>query len=107
MTPSSGPQAGGTLVTMFGHNLTIGNQNITVCFKTNTESRPFVIASVVKERVLEDQIVAATPPSHGASELTGVEIVIDGSTHREMVAEFKYLPDPIIDTIHPSKSIVR
>ena len=107
MVPSAGPQAGGTLVTMFGHNLAIGNKNVTVCFKTDITSIPCEAASVIKANVLEDSIVTKSPPSNGASELRGIEVGFDGNTRREIETVFKYLPDPIVDAIHPSKSIVR
>ena len=108
MVPLAGPQAGGTLVTLFGHNLAIGNQNITVCF-TNIKAklRQCEAASTVKANVQEDYIVTTSPPSQGVTELTGVEVVLDGITQRELKSTFRYLPDPIIDAIHPSKSIIR
>ena len=107
MVPASGPQAGGTLITLFGQNLGIGNKNATVCFITDNNLRHCETALTVKTSTPEDHIVATSSPSQGATEITGIEVSFDGNTRREIKSTFEYLPNPIIDTIHPTKSIIR
>ncbi|CDW56793.1 plexin A4 [Trichuris trichiura] len=94
--PSSGPQSGGTTLTILGEHLNAGS-NISV-------SVGGVPCTVITKLI--DMIRCRTGPSSVAGRAGGIEIRFDNAEKTFAKSQFTYEEDPIVKSVSSEKSIV-
>ncbi|KAK3602018.1 hypothetical protein CHS0354_038890 [Potamilus streckersoni] len=102
VSPTTGPMAGGTLITISGSNFLIGNKNIQVNVFDESIKRSWEIVGILTG--IRDKIICRTPPA-GKIETASIILTFDNQTNKAISKYFKYLENPVIGTIQPNKSV--
>lgn len=101
--PGRGPLSGGTLLTIFGRNLTAGS-GVSVVMTNATRSWNVPCVVVSRE---ESSVICSTGRSLSPLEADLIQLKMDNSVVNYSVGRFKFVSDPNVSTVDPEKTIVR
>lgn len=101
-SPRKGPQSGGTLLTIKGHSLNAGS-SVAIVLTNGTVTIPCEIV----ERTNNAESICITRPSISPFDTDVLEMTMDLATVKYSQHVFSFIPDPVIESVLPGKSIFR